>query len=93
MTCKMECTIKGKDSEKTVAQLMEMAKDYGFIFTGDTDEGTFTYEGKVDAEGEYTRSGKTLLITVTKYPFFIPCTMIISELNKMLSDFLSCEKS
>jgi hypothetical protein len=91
MACKMECSLKGDDPEKTTKKLLKMARDYGFIFGGDSDKGTFTYKGKVDAEGEYTRSGKTIHIKVTKYPFFIPCSMIISELNKMLSDFLSCE--
>jgi hypothetical protein len=89
----MKCKIRGEDPKKTLTHLMNMAKDYGFMFEGDTDEGTFIYEGKVDAQGEYKRSKKTIVITVTKYPFFIPCSMIISELNKMLSDFLSCEKS
>jgi hypothetical protein len=93
MACTMKCRVKGEDPENTLTRLMKMAKDYGFIFEGDTDEGTFTYEGKVDAQGEYKRSAENIVITVTKYPFFIPCSMIISELNKMLSDFLSCEQS
>ena len=92
MACKMGCILKGDNPEKSTKKLLKMAKDYGFIFEGDIDRGIFTYKGKVNAEGEYKRTEKKIEITVTKYPFFIPCSMIISELNKMLSDFLSCEK-
>lgn len=92
MVCKMKCNLKGKNPEETTKELMEMAENKGFAFHGDTNKGTFEYKGKVKAKGEYKRSGKKLTITVTKHPFFIPCSMIVTELNKMLSEYLTCEK-
>ena len=92
MGCKLECSLKGKDPEKMTEELMKMAKSQGFTFRGDTTRGTFEYKGKVTAKGEYKRSGKNLIITVTKYPFFVTCGMIVSEINKILAKYLSCEK-
>ncbi|MBU7048398.1 MAG: hypothetical protein HXS54_18355 [Theionarchaea archaeon] len=69
-----------------------MAKSQGFTFHGDTTKGVFEYKGKVTAKGEYTRSGKNLTITVTKYPFFVTCGMIVSEINKILVKYLTCKK-
>lgn len=93
MACKMKCKLKGDDPKKTVDKLMEMARDQGLTFDGSTTKGTFEYKGKITAKGEYKRSGKTLTITVTKHPFFIPCSMIVSEMNKMLTNYLSCKQA
>lgn len=92
MACKMKCNLKGKDPEETTKELIEMAEKQGFTFHGDTRKGTFEYKGQVTAKGEYTRSGKKLTITVTKRPFFVPCSMIVSEINKRLAEYVSCEK-
>jgi hypothetical protein len=92
MACKMTCRLKGDDPKDTIKKLIDMAEDLGFTFKGGTTKGTFEYKGKVTAKGEYKRSKKNITITVTKYPFFITCGMIVSELNKRLSDYVSCEK-
>jgi len=93
MACKMTCRLKGDDPKETIKRLIDMAEDLGFIFKGGTTKGTFEYKGKVKAKGEYKRSKKNITITVTKYPFFVTCGMIVSELNKRLSDYVSCEKA
>lgn len=93
MACKMKCNLKGDDPKETMKKLMEMAESQGFTFHGGTTKGTFEYKGKVTAKGEYRRRGKNVTITATKYPFFISCGMIISEINKRLSGYLSCEKA
>jgi hypothetical protein len=93
MACKLKCTLKGKNPEKAAKDLMEMGAAQGFIFKGDTKKGTFEYKGIVTAKGEYSRSGKNFTITVTKHPFFVTCGMIVSEANKRLSQYVSCEQA
>lgn len=93
MTCTMKCTLKGDNPGETTQELMKMAKDQGFTFRGDTTKGTFEYKGKVTAKGEYRREGKSLAITVTDYPFFVTCNMIVSEMNKALKKYLTCKKA
>lgn len=70
-----------------------MGAAQGFTFEGDTKKGTFKYKGIVTAKGEYKRSGKNFIITVTKHPFFVTCGMIVSEVNKRLSSYVTCEKA
>ncbi len=72
---------------------MEMGAAQGFTFKGNTKRGTFEYKGIVTANGEYNRSGKNFTITVTKHPFFVTCGMIVSEVNKRLSEYVSCEQA
>ncbi len=91
-TCRMKCSLSGDDPEKTIKKLMDEAKDYGFTFHGDTTSGTFEYS-KYSVEGEYKRSGKTLSITVKKYPFFATCSMIVKGINDQLGKYLSCKKA
>lgn len=93
MACKMKCELKGDDPKETLKELIKMAESEGFIFQGGTTKGTFEYKGKVSAQGEYKRSGKNFSITVTKYPFFVTCGMIISEMDNRLGKYLACEKA
>ncbi|MBU7038399.1 MAG: hypothetical protein HXS52_10750 [Theionarchaea archaeon] len=92
MACKMNCTLKGNDPKETMETLIKMVEGQGFVFKGTSTKGTFKYEKTLKASGEYSRSKKKVTLTVTKYPFFVTCGMIISELNKRLGDYLSCEE-
>lgn len=92
MACKMKCTLKGDNPEETTKEIMQKAKQQGFIFRGDTNKGTFEYEGVISAKGKYSRSGKSFTVEVTKKPFFISCNRIVEEMNKILSAYLSCKE-
>jgi hypothetical protein len=91
-TCKLKCKLKGDDPKKTTEEIIQKAKEQGFVFRGGTTKGDFTYEGVITAQGTYSRSGKTLTIEVTKKPFFVSCSRIVNELNKILAEYLSCKE-
>ena len=91
MACKMTCLLKGDSPKETMESLIKMAESQGFAFKGTTTKGTFEYTKTLKAKGEYHRTGKTVTLKVTKYPFFVTCGMMISELNKRLGSYLSCE--
>lgn len=92
MACKMNCTLKGDNPKETMEALIKMAESQGFVFKGTSTKGTFEYEKTLKARGEYSRSKRRVTLTVTKYPFFITCGMMKSELNKRLGEYLSCEE-
>jgi hypothetical protein len=69
MACKMNCTLKGDDPKETMEALIKMAESQGFVFKGTSTKGTFEYAKTLKARGEYSRSKKKVILTVTKYPF------------------------
>ena len=93
MTCKMQCTLKGDNPGEMMRKLMKEAKDHGFVFDGNTRQGTFEYKGIITAKAAYERSGKNLAIEVKKKPFFISCKRIVGEVNKLLAKDLSCKET
>lgn len=60
----------------------EAAEQNGVMFTGDTTSGSF--QGKGFA-GEYRTQGKTLFVTLSQKPFFIPWSVAEAKLREFLS--------
>jgi hypothetical protein len=92
VTCKIKCTLKGDNPEKTTKELMQKAKQYGFMFRGDTNKGIFEYKGVITARGKYSRSGKNFTVEVTNKPSYISCSRIAKEMNEKFSLYLSCKE-
>jgi hypothetical protein len=63
----------------------------GGTFKGNTSKGSIQIKKPVQISGTYTISGQNLNVTITKKPFFIPCSLIQSELNKMIGGKVGVE--
>jgi len=63
-------------------RLKRAAAQKGIDFRGTVDEGDFSGRG---LNGYYRREGEYIIVTITKTPFFISETAIVSQIKDFLS--------
>lgn len=71
-------------AKSLVARAKKAVESAGGTFKGNTSKGSIEIKKPATVAGNYTISGQNLNVTITKKPFFISCSIIQSELSKLL---------
>ena len=82
--CNFSIDFKGS-AEDLVAKMKKAIEDAGGIFSGNTQNGSFSVPtplGKI--AGTYTISGQTIHITITDKPFFVSCSTIEDKIKEYI---------
>lgn len=84
MACNFSLTLN-EIPENILAKAKAAIESQNGIFTGDASSGSFEVSvfGNF-IKGNYTITGNVLNIKITDKPFFVPCNMIESMLEKQL---------
>ena len=85
MACKFDIPLTGP-AEKTIGKARQAVESQNGIFNGDETSGNFELNvfGN-NIKGNYSISGQVLNLEITDKPFFVPCNMIESFLQKQIS--------
>lgn len=85
MSCKFEIPVN-EPAEKTIEKARQAVESQNGTFTGNESSGNFELNvfGN-NIKGNYSITGQVLHLEITDKPFFVPCSMIESFLQKQIT--------
>jgi hypothetical protein len=83
--CNFTMLLKGSVDE-LLAKARQGITAMGGNLEGDTSSGSFTLTNPVSIAGSYTISGMKMDITISEKPFFVSCSMIEKQFEKLMNE-------